>query len=72
MAHRELAMVLWEVEIDRYTLGTSLCNLLCLHPALANIDAGGCSVGLLWLRDGLGEALMVSLSLAIQVLLKAM
>ena len=56
MARHELAVALWEVETNGYTLGTSLCNLLCLHPALANIDAGGHSVGLLWLRDGLGEA----------------
>ena len=30
--------------------------ICCRHPALANIGAGGCSVGLLWLRGDLGEA----------------
>ena len=56
MAHHELAVALWEAETNGYTLGTSLCNLLCLHQALANIGAGRHSVGLWWLRDGPGEA----------------
>ena len=56
MAHHELARAFWEVETGRYILGISWCNLLCLHPALANIGAGRCSVGLWWLRDGLGGA----------------
>ena len=56
MAHRELAVALWEEETSEYILGTSLCNLQCLHPARANISAGGCSIGLLWLRGDPGEA----------------
>ena len=56
MAHHELAMALWEEETGGYILGTSLCSLICLHPAPANTDADGHSVGLLWLRDGSGEA----------------
>ena len=49
-------MALWEVVTGRYILGISWCNLLCLHPALANTSAGGHSVGLSWLRGDLGEA----------------
>ena len=56
MAYRELARALWQTETGRYILGTSWCNLQCLHPALANIGAGGCSVGLSWLRGDLGGA----------------
>ena len=56
MAHHELARALWEAETGRYILCTSWCSLLCLHPALANIGADGCSVGLLWLRGDLGGA----------------
>ena len=37
MALRELAVALWEAEIGVCIPGTSLCSLLCLHPALANI-----------------------------------
>ena len=60
VAHCELAMALWEVETGVYILGTSLCNLWCLHPALANIGVDGRSVGLLWLRDDLGGAFEVT------------
>ena len=56
MAHRELAMVLWEEETGRYILVTSLCSLGCLHPALANIDTNGHSVELSWQTGGPGEA----------------
>ena len=59
MAHCELAVALWKAETGRYILGTSLCNLQCLHPALANTGAGGHSVGLLWLRGDPGEAFLI-------------
>ena len=48
-------MVLWEEETGRYILGTSLCSLICLHPALANTNADRHSVGLLWQTGGHGE-----------------
>ena len=32
--------------------------VVCLHPALANTDADGHSVGLSWLRDDHGEAFL--------------
>ena len=54
MVHHELVRALWEAETGGYILGTSWCNLLCLHPALANTSAGRHSVGLWWLRDGPG------------------
>ena len=54
MAHHELAMALWEAETSECIPGTSLCSLLCLHPALANIGAGRHSAVLWWLRDGPG------------------
>ena len=56
MADHELARALWEAETGRYILGTTWCNLLCLHRALANIGAGRHSVRLLWLRGDLGGA----------------
>ena len=54
MAHRELAVALWEAEIGICITGTSLCNLLCAHPALANIGVDEHSAVLWWLRDGPG------------------
>ena len=41
MAPRELAVALWEAEISVCIPGTSLCSLLCLHPALASIGVDG-------------------------------
>ena len=54
MALCELAVALWEAEIGVCILGTSLCSLLCLHPALANIGVDRHSAVLWWLRDGPG------------------
>ena len=54
MAHHELAMALWEAVIGECIPGTSLCSLLCPHPALANIGVDGCSAVLWWLRGGPG------------------
>ena len=54
MAHHELVMALWEAEIGKCIPGTSLCSLLCLHPALANIGVDEHSAVLWWLRDGPG------------------
>ena len=54
MALRELAVALWEAEISVCIPGTSLCSLLCLHPALANIGVDEHSAVLWWLRDGPG------------------
>ena len=56
MAHHELARALWEVGTSECIPGTSWYSLQYLHPAQANTSAGGCSVGLSWLRDGLGGA----------------
>ena len=36
MALCELAVALWEAEIGVCIPGTSLCTLLCPHPALAD------------------------------------
>ena len=54
MAPRELAVALLEAEISVCIPGTSLCSLLCLHPALANIGADKHSAVPWWLRDGPG------------------
>ena len=54
MALREPAVALWKAEIGVYIPGTSLCSLLCLHPALANIGVDKHSAVLWWLRDGPG------------------
>ena len=51
MAHHELAVALWEAEISECIPGTSLCSLLCPHPALANIGVDEHSAVLWWLRD---------------------
>ena len=56
MAHYELAVALWEAETGEYIPGTSWCNLLCPHPALANIGASRHSAVLWWLRGDLGRA----------------
>ena len=45
-------MALWEAEIGVCIPGTSLCSLLCPHPALANIGVDEHSTVLWWLRDG--------------------
>ena len=54
MAHRELAVALWEGEIAVCIPGTSLCSLLCLHPALANTGVDEHSTVLWWLIGGPG------------------
>ena len=54
MAHHELAVSLWEAETGECIPGTSLCSLLCPHPALAKIGVDEHSAVLWWLRDGPG------------------
>ena len=51
MAPLKLAVALWEAEISVCIPGISLCSLLCLHPALANIGVDEHSAVLWWLRD---------------------
>ena len=54
MAPPGLAVALWEAEISVCIPGISLCSLLCLHPALANIGVDEHFAVLWWLRDGPG------------------
>ena len=54
VAPPEPAVALWEAEISVCIPGTSLCSLLCLHPALANIGVDEHSAVPWWLRDGPG------------------
>ena len=54
MAYCEPAVAVWEAEIGVCIPGTSLCSLLCLHPALASIGVDKHSAVLWWLRDGPG------------------
>ena len=52
MAPREPAVAPWGAEICVYIPGTSLCNLLCPHPALASKGVDEHSAVPWWLRDG--------------------
>ena len=54
VAPREPVVALWEAEIGVCIPGTSLCSLLCPHPALANIGVDEHSAVPWWLRDGPG------------------
>ena len=54
MAPREPAVALSEADISICIPGTSLCSLLCPHPALANIGVDEHSAVPWWLRDGPG------------------
>ena len=54
MAPREPAVALWGAEICVCIPGTSLCNLLYPHPALASIGVDEHSAVPWWLRDGPG------------------
>ena len=64
MAPCEPAVALWEAEISVCIPGTSLCSMLCPHPALANIGVDEHSAVPWWLRDALVESLKILLTKA--------
>ena len=65
VAPHEPAVALWEAEISICIPGTSLCSLLCPHPALANIGVDEHSAVPWWLRDGPARCAVPNLKLLV-------